>query len=272
MSLAWGGHQNGRIPTSALTPIGRGALPGGIQFGKEQYAHPAAAAAWFRLRDAVQTRTGVRMGVAEGYRDLALQQHYWNTLPFPMAATPGTSNHGWGRAIDMYGYTAAALRAVRDLGPGLGWSLATGDRVGEPWHIEYVGSLTVTTTTSPEEDDMPKLIRRVGESTLEWSLFDPSLRGPSDLERGYIVITNQNTARDLARLYYPGGFGDEQKEPRSVYVEMQKSARIVHQAYQRGLPAATTSSGGFTDSDRSTLNTVRAVVEAIRDAFGRVFR
>lgn len=124
---------------------------------------------------------------------------------------------------------------------------------------------------SPEEDDMPKLIRRVGEATLEWSLFDPSLRGPSDLERGYIVITNQNTARDFARTY-AGGFGNEQTETRSVYVDLQKSARIAHQAYQRGLPAATTSSGGFTDSDRSTLNTVRAVVEAIRDALNRIFK
>lgn len=270
MSLAWGGHQNGRIPTSALTPIGKGALPGGIQFGKEQYAHPAAAAAWLRLRDAVQARTGVRMGVAEGYRDLALQQHYWNTLPFPMAASPGTSNHGWARAIDMHGYNSAALAAVRELGPGLGWSLATGDRVGEPWHIEYVGSLTVPQQSSPEEDDMPKLIRRVGESTLEWSLFDPSLRGPSDLERGYIVITNQNTARDYARIY-SGGFGNEQTEPRNVYVEMQKTARVAHAAYQRALPAAS-ATGGFTDADRTTLGIIRAVVESIRDTLARIFR
>lgn len=142
MSLAWGGHRNGQIPVSALAPIGLGQLPGGMQYRKQQYLHHTAALAWQALVRAVYAETGVRLRVTEGYRDYALQLHYWQTLPFPQAAFPGTSSHGWARAVDMYGYTVSALQAVRRIGPTLGWSLATGDRVNEPWHIEYVASLT----------------------------------------------------------------------------------------------------------------------------------
>ena len=147
MSLAWGGHQNGRIPISALSPIGRGQLPGGMQYGKQQYLHYTAARAWQALVKAVAAETGVRLRVTEGYRDYALQKYYWDLLfdprlSFQKAAWPGNSSHGWARAVDMYGYTVSALQAVRRIGPAFGWSLATGDRVNEPWHIEYVGSLT----------------------------------------------------------------------------------------------------------------------------------
>lgn len=189
MSLAWGGHQNGRIPTSVLTPIGKGALPGGLQFGKQQFAHPAAAAAWGALVRAVHERSGVRLKVAEGYRDLALQQHYWNTLPFPMAASPGTSNHGWARAVDMYGYTSSALVAVRELAPNLGWSLATGDRVGEPWHIEYVGSLAIPQPEPEdpliaEEDAMIRyLMTTRADGEPEYGVFGITVPGGSFLTR-----------------------------------------------------------------------------------------
>lgn len=155
MSLAWGNHTNGLIPSSQLEGIGYGALPGGMQYGKMQYVHPTVARAWRALVKRVAEQTGTKLRVSEGYRDRNLQQYYWDTLPYPQAAWPGTSSHGWARAIDMYGYTVSDLQAVRGIGPSLGWSLATGDRVGEPWHIEYTASLTSPPDFAGDDETTP---------------------------------------------------------------------------------------------------------------------
>ena len=85
---------------------------------------------------------------------------------------------------------------------------------------------------------MPVLIRRATD-TLEWSLFDPSLRGATSIERGYIATTDEAVARGWARTY-GNGFGNEKAEPRDVYVEMQAAARVAHAAYVRTLPVPPT--------------------------------
>lgn len=82
--------------------------------------------------------------------------------------------------------------------------------------------------TDPEPMELDvKLIRRTGSATLEWSLFHPTLRGPSELERGYITTTDPTIARGWARTW-ADGFGSEKSEPRDVYVEMQAAARITY--------------------------------------------
>ena len=83
------------------------------------------------------------------------------------------------------------------------------------------------------EDDM-RLVQRTGSATPEWSLFHPSLAGPSDLQRGYYVITDPDEALAWARLLYKGA-GSEQSEPRDVYVTLQAVARTAHANYRRGV-------------------------------------
>ncbi|RZT59308.1 D-alanyl-D-alanine carboxypeptidase-like protein [Microcella alkaliphila] len=227
MSLAWGGHQNGRIPLTALSPIGKGALPGGMQFGKQQYVHHTVARAWQALVRAVAAETGVRLRVSEGYRDFALQQHYWNTLPFPQAATPGTSSHGWARAIDMYGYTVSALQAVRRIGPTFGWSLETGDRVREPWHIEYVASLIsppdfaddgTNPIRPPDEMRLPmtvRVFRRSDTAIEEWSRVGDTIT--STAGDGFEPTTDRARAEAWIRQYGPAA-----DLPRSTYIATQE--------------------------------------------------
>lgn len=166
----WGGHQNGRIPLAALTYVGIG-----VMSGQPQYLHPAVAIAW-RALQADFKQLGVNLLITEGYRTLELQRAYrerWESDPEnqPTAARPGTSNHGWATAIDMANYTGLSPSERRPLIRARGFSLATGDAVREPWHIEYVGSLALAGTpgtpiqipkpdqpASPEieEEDMPK--------------------------------------------------------------------------------------------------------------------
>lgn len=86
-----------------------------------------------------------------------------------------------------------------------------------------------------ENGDTVKLVQRTGGATPEWSLFHPSLNGASKLERGYMLVTDPLVALDLARTWHEGG-GSEPQEPRDVYVAMQSSARLTHDAYRRGIP------------------------------------
>ncbi len=154
---AWGGHHNGRIPTSELEYVGIG-----VRSGQPQYLHPTVAKAWRNLQAAFRAQ-GVNLLITEGYRTIALQQAYWDRKQAdpraPAAARPGTSNHGWATAVDMANYLAVPATTRRRLIREAGFSTTTGDRVAEPWHIEYIGSLqwagTPGTPINPgTEDDM----------------------------------------------------------------------------------------------------------------------
>lgn len=146
--MAWGGHQNGQIPVSALSAIGNG-----------QYAHTAAALRWFELRNDCRAATGVTLTVTEGYRPLGIESdrrvlvesktstrssNQWfqkgreDRGLTPSAATPGTSVHGWALAIDIGNYSAAWDWLKKNAHR---YGYAVDVIVDERWHIEYTGSL-----------------------------------------------------------------------------------------------------------------------------------
>ena len=92
---------------------------------------------------------GVTLTPAECYRDYAGQvywRNYWCNLgECQMAAVPGTSNHGWGKAIDFdnleFGtreYQWLANNAWFYNWNHPGWA-ARGTDSEEPWHWEWVG-------------------------------------------------------------------------------------------------------------------------------------
>ena len=121
-------YANGRIPTDALTPIGD---------GNHRLAAPAAAA--FGDLQAAARRDGVTIGVTDSYRSFDAQvdvaQRKGLYSQGGLAAQPGTSQHGWGSAVDL------------DLDPrAQAWMRANGPRFGfvedtprEPWHWAYKG-------------------------------------------------------------------------------------------------------------------------------------
>jgi len=127
---------NGQIPTDDLC-----ALPDGFLLRGD------AAAAWSRLATAYERRFGTEVCMTDGYRDLASQQRLAAVKP-GLAARPGTSNHGWGVAVDLCGgverfdteehqWLSANAGAFGWVNPG--WAQAHGSRP-EPWHWEYVGT------------------------------------------------------------------------------------------------------------------------------------
>lgn len=121
------------------------------------------------LMAAFEARFGVPLRITDGYRDFAGQVAA-KAAKGIYAATPGTSNHGWGQALDLGSgvqtETSTEYRWMKENGPRFGWfhpgwaedhNPSNGQQ--EPWHWEgvYVPPSSyrdVTPTTPIEEDDM----------------------------------------------------------------------------------------------------------------------
>jgi hypothetical protein len=164
-------YPNGQIPLSELDFVGVSTLGLG-----NQYLLSSAALALADLKEAFQDALGTSLTLAEGYRDLARQQYLWDGYQagkpgFNLAAEPGKSIHGFGRAVDFSGgvasYGTTQKNWMNAHGPAFGWQ-PRGDGFGqpEPWHFEYDGSYQPDQPTPPadnaqEEADM-KLITNSG--------------------------------------------------------------------------------------------------------------
>lgn len=116
-----------------------------------------AAASLQEMNAAFKAKFGYSIVLDEGYRDLTTQEEYESFLGYPRAATPGTSNHGLGSAIDLEGYTSAVMAGhtshynfgsaadqwLQQNALNYGWDRpsyldATGNNP-EYWHYNYVG-------------------------------------------------------------------------------------------------------------------------------------
>jgi len=134
---AWGGWSNGQIPTDQLCTIG-----GGHRLRCD------AAAAYSAMSTAYQAAFGAPLCITDSYRSLGAQVDAHHRKP-EITAVPGTSNHGWGLAVDLCGGVnvfGSAQTAWMQLNAGRygwlhpDWAQADGQNP-EPWHWEY-GSLT----------------------------------------------------------------------------------------------------------------------------------
>ncbi len=134
---AWGGWSNGRIPTSTLCSIGGG-----------QLLRCDAASAYTALSQAFSRTFGTPLCITDSYRSFAAQQDVHSRKP-GITAVPGTSNHGWGVAVDLCGgvngFGTAQHQWMATYAGHFGWvhpewAQATGGNP-EPWHWEY-GHLT----------------------------------------------------------------------------------------------------------------------------------
>lgn len=127
------GWQNGRIPLEELTDIGNG-----------HRLEAKAAAAWQRMV-ADAAKQGVNLTLTDSYRDFDAQVAVRKNKGHAVAtAKPGTSVHGWGRAVDANVRDPKALGWLRANAPRYGWvNPAWAQKSGksfEPWHWEYKGA------------------------------------------------------------------------------------------------------------------------------------
>lgn len=93
--------------------------------------------------------------LTDSYRDYATQVSLKARKP-GLAATPGTSNHGWGLAVDLAGtesqWGTAERQWLLDNGWKYGWFSPTWAQPGlgrpEPWHFEYMGTTEIAWPSS----------------------------------------------------------------------------------------------------------------------------
>ena len=127
----WGGYADGFIPSSQLCSItGGGRL------------RPDAAAAFDKMSQAYTRVFGTNICVTDSYRSYTEQMKVFRQRP-SLAAVPGTSNHGWGLAVDL-GCGVQSSRSAQ-----YRWLVANAGRFGwvhpawavhdpfEPWHWEF---------------------------------------------------------------------------------------------------------------------------------------
>jgi LAS superfamily LD-carboxypeptidase LdcB len=130
-------YSNGQIPASALADLA---------FAPGQQLRADAAESLEQLNVAFTAAFGTNLVITDSYRSYG-QQVACRAQKGSLCATPGTSNHGNGTAIDLGGNAYSfgtdqhdwMLAHAEEYGWTLpDWARATGSKP-EPWHWEYVG-------------------------------------------------------------------------------------------------------------------------------------
>lgn len=130
-------YTNGRVPRSALCALYR---------VKDESLRPRAAAAFNALSMAYEKQTGKPLCITDSYRSYQ-EQVAVKAERGKWAATPGRSEHGLGKAVDLCGgvdrFGSAAHRWMQANAPRYGWVhpgwAQAGGSLPEPWHWEFVG-------------------------------------------------------------------------------------------------------------------------------------
>jgi len=136
---SWGRSRpvSGRIDQSLLQPL---------SWAPGHKLHPAAAGALEMLNEAWYAEHGSHLPVTSSFRDYAGQVNCLATKGGLCAKPAGTSNHGWGMAVDLGGGIniagTAAHQWMRANGANFGWfhpdwAEQNGSKP-EPWHWEFV--------------------------------------------------------------------------------------------------------------------------------------
>lgn len=132
---------NGQLPASDLAPIAQGQL------------RKDAAAAWNAMN--VEARKlGIEIvptGSKSSYRTYAQQQELYQMYlngTGNLAAKPGTSNHGWGLAVDVA--TQSMRQMIDRIGAKYGYSKRCSDAQSEWWHIKWDKACNGSTWSGPD--------------------------------------------------------------------------------------------------------------------------
>lgn len=134
---------NGNLDTSTLCEL----------WGTGHMLQADAAVALTGLNEAYVAEYGVNMCLTDSYRTLSTQ-YTLKGQKGRFAAKPGTSQHGWGLAIDICGESYKASDKwdwLKKNGPLFGWDNPPWARAGgsgayEPWHWEYTEGVAAQKT------------------------------------------------------------------------------------------------------------------------------
>ncbi|NLJ53339.1 MAG: hypothetical protein GX344_04290 [Intrasporangiaceae bacterium] len=136
-STDFAAYPNGQLPASALCPL---------WMAPEHFTTPRAAVQFNAMSQKFAEDLGRPICVTSSYRSFS-QQVAVKATRGKWAAVPGTSNHGFGRALDLCGginsFGTIEHLWMRQNAPLFGWFhpawAAAGGRLPEPWHWEFAG-------------------------------------------------------------------------------------------------------------------------------------
>ncbi|GHH70581.1 hypothetical protein GCM10017772_17430 [Promicromonospora soli] len=147
-SAAWNARatvadgSNGRLVQKKLCKVGVGPE------GQNQYLRCDAAEDLKKVGAAFEAEFGKPLRVEYGYRPYDWQLQALDEFGAGQVAEPGTSNHGWGTAVDVpvddgFRFGQPEYEWLAANGPKHGWVHPEWARAGggreEPWHFEYTG-------------------------------------------------------------------------------------------------------------------------------------
>lgn len=152
--IASGASSNGLVHMDDLTALPAWTINVSYSPGVPRLLSKAAAVAYLALNAQFRAACGANLTVTEGYRPLATQKVYYRQLGYPRAARPGTSNHGFGNALDLGKAGASGTRSPYSYGRSYDvWLTRNGARFGfdrpdymdrrgsnpEFWHYNFTG-------------------------------------------------------------------------------------------------------------------------------------
>lgn len=134
-----------------------------------KYLKPNAATALIGLNTQYRAAFGRDISVTDAYRTYQEQVALYAAKP-GLAAVPGTSNHGWGQALDLgdgiNNFGTAQYNWMRANAPAYGWTNPPWAQPGgsrlEPWHWEHNDNSPNPDPVISEEETM-KIISRIGD-------------------------------------------------------------------------------------------------------------
>jgi hypothetical protein len=143
---------NGVFPRGSLERIPGGRLAKGEVAESWKAMFKAARGGGVTLRPAGDDSS------ARSFSEQVSMRQFWCARgACHKAAVPGTSNHGWAKAVDVHNAAdgTAEMKWLQLHGPGFGWTNDEGQRVDEDWHWGYVGGF------KPKPDPLKPLPKHV---------------------------------------------------------------------------------------------------------------
>jgi hypothetical protein len=145
------GAPNGKLPPASLKPVA------GVRLAAD------AADSFASMAEAAR-RDGVTIAVTDGYRSYDSQVDVKRRKGW-LAATPGTSMHGWGIAVD-FDTRVTDFGWLREHAGAFGWVhppwAQPGGSKPEPWHWEYVGVNSAAPDVTASESSIEAAISGPG--------------------------------------------------------------------------------------------------------------
>lgn len=186
-----GEYGNGKVPEENLKQL--------LTVNNHELRHDAAIMFDLMAVDFLE-EFGHPISLTDSYRSYELQVSVKARKP-NLAATPGTSNHGWGLAVDLSGpesrWETPERQWLLDNGWKYGWFSPTWAQQGgtrpEAWHFEYMGT---TEIAWPKEQKILGRLDELNGDPLQGLFAEDIIQEIKELKSETPQVSGKNGSKD----------------------------------------------------------------------------